>query len=344
MKHFLHILLLILVLVFTKTNLWAGVTYVKVEDINSISDGDTLIIVQETSSHKFRNCFIKPEYINNLDERLEYNSDKNNYATIDEVAAYCHPMRVVNDGKGIVLKDLAINRYLCEYNGSNQSFTTFLWAATEITDKSYLAMEKEGTKLYWKIGGRYLKMHDTIYRYSLRSEKNNSLYLNVSLYKLVRTKDPVEYVLDRSFFSNHYNTLMLPIGIENYQDVFGSGTVVYTIKEISDTEVVFKPLEGTLQLEADTPYIITGTFAAPPYSIGMTAVEMPESPSKNISGLSFNGTYTDRSLSSTDAYVLYEDVFYNCKTIPSLTVSPTKWYITLGDKSVNAPSKICFVK
>lgn len=333
-----------LLLTIISVNLWAGTEYVRVTKASEINEGDTIIIVYKTSTPQFYNMFIREENINRIPDYVEYNSDKTKYKTIEECALHCHPLKVVKDGTSIALKDLTIDMYLCRYKGSKTQYGTLLFAQSDIDENCFVTFEEKDSELFIKIDNRNLRYQEGVYRYTLRTKKEETGFYNIAVYKLKYKQEPQEYVINRTFSDSFYNTLMLPLPVENYKSVFGEETSVYQIREISDTELVFEPMEESLSLKENTPYLIKGTFNTPPYSLGLTDEKLPDSGTKDMEGLRFVGAYEAQTLTNADAYVLYEDVFYNCKTIENLEVSPFKWYIIVNDKTASAPRRISFYK
>ena len=329
--HFLATALFML----TACEMQAKITYVEVKNAQELSDGDTVVIAYKSSSTSFYNMYIKEENMGNLADMVEYNSNKVSYPSIEDAAAHCHKLRVVRQGTEILLFDIVTNMYLSSYDGSNNQYSAILWCKATADKGCFVESEKKGTTFYWTIGGRYLKYQDGIYRYVLRTKKDETGYKTPGIYKMVKTQDPVEITIDRVFVNDKFNTLMIPVAISNYKNVFGNGTLVYKIISSNEDEITVMPLEDTVSLQANTPYLITGTFNTPPYSLGFTKENIGSSATASFENLNFTGTYEQQTLVNADAYVLYEDVFYSCKNVPELIVSPFKWYITT-DKNNSA--------
>ena len=169
--------------------------------------------------------------------------------------------------------------------------------------------------------------------YSPSSIKNNNKKYYIDLYRinnysttldetqdLPTTTGTTNVSLNISFSNNYYNTLMLPCKITgSYSAVFGTGVKAYSVKSSESDGITFTLVPDADGLQANTPYLIKGTFFNPPFIISNTTIDA-SSASNGINtvttgGSTFNGIYkTGIDLGGNKYYVLYNDNFYSCES------------------------------
>ena len=208
-------------------------------------------------------------------------------------------------------------------------------------------MEKNGSNYEVRLGPKYFRHHQTVSEYRLTG-KTSTNTSPILLYVVGEKKPDPVLTLDagtdlatvnfegtvhfnRTFANGLYNTLILPFAIADPWQVFGSGVVIYQPNKASQDRLMLRRLKSGERLQANTPYLLTGTFGEPPYIINKVKVNYKAStatPQTTVGALTIQGVYQKRAMGGTGHYVMYRDHFSRCTATPSLAIEPYKWYIT----------------
>lgn len=133
--------------------------------------------------------------------------------------------------------------------------------------------------------------------------------------------DDAYVVLYRSFRRGMWNTICLPIGVEDPVATFGAGTRVARLSGVSDGTIVFETLDGSM--EANVPYLIIpgDQQSANSSAIGETEAlsfifentDIVEGETKDTQGgISFIGTYTEEEIAPNagNSYISANALYY----------------------------------
>lgn len=141
----------------------------------------------------------------------------------------------------------------------------------------------------------------------------------------------------RTFTDDVYNTLILPMDVPHYQNVFGFGVKAYAPKESSVKDVIsFEAVADDATLKAGVPYILTGKFFSSPYIIPHATIETdgsaPHVTSVN-SQVEIVGTYAKLSnLSGSGIYGCSRSGgVVHLSEGNTATLYPYSWYIKSSD-------------
>lgn len=212
------------------------------------------------------------------------------------------------------------------------------------TDSVYI--EKNGSNYEVRLGPKYFRHHQTVSEYRLTG-KTSTNTSPILLYVVGEKKpDPILALdantdlatvnfegtvrFDRTFANGLYNTLMLPFAIADPWQVFGSGVVIYQPNKANQGTLMLRRLKSGERLQANTPYLLTGTFDKPPYIISKVKINYNANAAASkttVGALTIQGVYQKRAMGGTGHYVMYRDHFSRCTATPSLAIEPYKWYI-----------------
>lgn len=136
----------------------------------------------------------------------------------------------------------------------------------------------------------------------------------------------------RNFFTDIYNTLILPCDVANYKGVFGDGVTAYEVTGMTEENIYIKEVASE-DLTAGKPYLLKGSsFNESPYLFGIQTVDYDGAtdPVTSYSGGTVHGVYATRSVPE-NAFIMYNDQFipYQKDKIEdqAMTISPYKWYV-----------------
>lgn len=148
----------------------------------------------------------------------------------------------------------------------------------------------------------------------------NILLSETADYQYVQSSSALSSVsLYRSFRKGSWNTICLPCMVDDPVQVFGVGTKVARLTGLTGNVARFKLVD---HMEAHVPYLIQpGRLNSANYvdgsmqqlySLGLTELkDIADDPADNYEGISFIGTYNQRSIDAGDGnYYLSEDKFY----------------------------------
>lgn len=141
----------------------------------------------------------------------------------------------------------------------------------------------------------------------------------------------------RAFIDDVYNTLVLPMDVPHYQNVFGFGVKAYAPKESDVRDVIsFEAVADDATLEAGVPYILTGKFFSSPYIIPHATINTDGSAPKVTtvnSQVEIVGTYAKLSdLSGSGIYGCSKSGgVVHLSEGKTATLYPYSWYIKSSD-------------
>jgi hypothetical protein len=292
----------------------------------------------------------------NVDSILMFESFKT-YPSLTELKEHTILFRILKRQGHWLLLNTENDKFVGEVDGSviNQQlyFNSFLHS-NQPDSKFYLTIEKNGENNEIMIGKKCMRYNYTAHSFRLVS-KSNTTFALVELYRIKNGTPASTLTLDengglgdvsysgnvkfnRTFESGYYNTLVLPFAVDNPQTVFGSHTNTFEISASTDTTITFRKMSANETLKANTPYLINGTFTTPPYIINKVEIDHQKSDSIvkiDIGPVALHGVFRKQFVGGTQAFILYQKAFYCCTNLPTMTVKPFKWYLTVNNGSKN---------
>lgn len=327
---------------------------VRVTSATDLYDGARCIITNKTSAGY---CDLRmKQHPNYPSDSIQMMVHSKVYTTLDELAANTIVFIVKEAEGNLYLYDSQRERYLNEVDRQQPNYTVLnsLCLLTADQRTTGIVQIETDSETYLRIGSRYCKHHTSSADYRLVG-KTNSSYLPVQLY-LVKTQNPPstlslstsqdlgdtdfkgDVVLERTFYNDCLNTLVLPFAVEHPQSVFGSETVCYEPQSGTDNALTFRKMAADERLEANRPYLITGTFAPAPYRIADTQVTYATTqsdPTYDMGSMRLHGVYQRQQMGGTERFALYKQQFRSCRKVSNLSIEPYKWFV----ESDNANSK-----
>lgn len=337
-------------LLLSTISAWAQDALVRVTSATDLYDGARCVITYKTSAGY---CDLRmkqhPNYPSDSIQMMEHTTT---YPTLEELAANTIIFTVKEKEGNLYLYDSLHNRYLNEVDRQQPNYTVLnsLCLLTADRRSTGIVQIETDTETYLKIGSRYCKHHTSSADYRLVS-KTNSSYLPVQLY-LVKALNPPstlslstsqdlgdtdytgDVILERTFYNDCLNTLVLPFAIDHPQSVFGTETVCYEPQSGTDNTLTFRKMAANERLEANRPYLITGTFAPAPYRIADTQVSYATTqadPTYDMGNMRLHGVYQRQLMGGTERFALYKQQFRSCRKVNNLYIEPYKWFVESDD-------------
>ena len=277
------------------------------------------------------------------------------YTSLSELKRHTLLFKVVRRDGHWLLQNTENERFVGEVNTTvaqkQQYLNLFLHSKTP-DDKFFLGFKQQKKGIMILIGSKSLRYNADAESFRLMA-KSNTTRAYAELYCVSEGKpetilqlDPRHELgeqnftgtvrLDRTFEDGYYNTLILPFEVSRPQDVFGSAT--YCLKPSSTTgnTITFTKMSVNESLKANTPYLLYGTFATPPYTFQDREVRHQKADSvvrKNLGSITLHGVYKVQEVGQSKAFILFQKGFYACKDLKSMQVEPYKWYLTCNQSN-----------
>ena len=280
------------------------------------------------------------------------------YSTVESLVDNTTLFTIEQNQGTLYLYSQKEQKYLATITGSAAASKVQLVETPE--EASPLTFERDNDVLELKLSDRYLQHQPAASDYRLYSKSTKKSKLNVLLYRYDTGDAPTTktYTLStdedlsvsdvygnvsfvRAFKDDYYNTLILPFKIEDYKSVFGINVSAYELQKVDHNDITFKAVE-TNELKADTHYLLKGKFKPGPYEIKNVYIKdnSTEGIIKYTRGnITFHGLYKHKAVGQSSAFILWQESFYPCTNIPSLTVEPYKWYLTTTNPVESIPAK-----
>jgi len=307
---------------------------------SQLVDGGSYVICYKDTKGKLFN--MKGKYFNEETGAIEYDSDNKGVNDDNALVNKSTIFRLEKKDGHWLLWDTVLETHIGENRNSN---TRSLMQSYQAPDENcYVTFPTYNNLLDIKIGSKVIRYQKNIQRYELRQKQKEDYYYQVCLYQVEKEPEPFtlradedlvpvdqtsDILLDRTFFDGHYNTIILPVTINDYKEVFGEGVTAYEPSVARNDSLTFKPLEERT-LTAHRPYLLKGQFGEPPYLLGHSHIlykgdEVTEWQTGNVI---LKGTYSHEDVSRRqDAFVLNKGKFHPCEQQQHLIVSPFKWYV-----------------
>ena len=336
----------------------AAQSWTKIEAQADVIPGSTYIITFTNDEGYYHTLLLKKDDETYL---LRSNSyfDKT-YSTVESLFDNTTLFTIEQNQGKLYLYSKKEQKYLATITGSAATSKVQLVETPE--EASPLTFERAFDVLELKLSDRYLQHWDgsAHYRLPSRNYSTKSSKVNVLLYRYDTGDAPTTktYTLStdedlsvtdvygnvsfvRTFKDDYYNTLILPFKIEDYKSVFGINVSAYKLLKVNHNVITFKAVE-TNELKADTLYLLKGKFKPGPYEI--KNVYIKDNSTDGIfkytrGNITFHGLYKHKAVGQSSAFILWQESFYPCTNIPSLTVEPYKWYLTTTNPVESIPAK-----
>ena len=336
----------------------AAQSWTKIEAQADVIPGSTYIITFTNDEGYYHTLLLKKD-----DEAYKLLSNSyfdKTYSTVESLVDNTTLFTIEQNQGTLYLYSQKEQKYLATINGNTAYFKAQLVETLE--EASPLTFERTNDVLELKLSDRYLQHQPAASDYRLNSSNKStkSSKVNVLLYRYDTGDAPTTktYTLStdedlgvsdvygnvsfvRTFKDDYYNTLILPFKIEDYKSVFGINVSAYELQKVDHNTLTFKAVE-TNELKADTHYLLKGKFKPGPYEI--KNVYIKDNSTDGIikytrGNITFHGLYKHKAVGQSSAFILWQESFYPCTNIPSLTVEPYKWYLTTTNPVESIPAK-----
>jgi hypothetical protein len=347
MKKNLFLLTILLTTVFNlNVNKTFGIGFTKVTSTSQFVDGGLYFITSSSGSDSYYFSF------NGNDVRSYNNSYQGVSSRVATETAISHSniLKFIRKGLGdwqlydiklhkyLGISDIGIKNYLSVYDAPQDEYKIGFYPIDKKNNSFDIGLLTTGNTIY----NLALNVND----YDWYSSSNTSVQ-KLTIYQITdysttldetqdlpTTTGTINVSLNISFSNNYYNTLMLPCKITgSYSAVFGTGVKAYSVKSSESDGITFTLVPDADGLQANTPYLIKGTFFNPPFIISNTTIDASGA-SNGINtvttgGSTFNGIYkTGIDLGGNKYYVLYNDNFYSCESYKTMPIKLFRWYLS----------------
>lgn len=311
---------------------------------SEIIPGATYIITYQDTKKAF--CTLNPRPYTKEHVYL-FMPGSQTWTAIDEAfLAATTRFRIEKDGEGHwLLYNLNDQQYVGQVTNVPGA-TTLFWQSPQADENCHLTFHGDSQADFdIQIGTYYLRHSTTSSDYKLRSKEKEAGWAPVQLYQVRNAETTnldlheqqdmatgwmaANISLDRTFYNDFFNTLMVPFDISQPTEVFGDSVKIYGLKSIEQQKIIFRLLNKEEMIVHDQPYLLSGQFKEKPYLIQSTTFGYAGHDCAYAnSGLTFHGVYhTGVDVGRSEAFILSRDTFYCCKTIDSMPVWLFKWYI-----------------
>lgn len=306
---------------------------------SELTDGGSYIICYRNASKKFFN--MKGKFYNE-ERAIEYDSEGKGITDTNELVKKSTVFRFDQRDGYWLLWDTELLTYIGENRKANT--VSIMQGYDSPDDNCRVTFPLYNSQLDVRIGGKVVRYHQNIYRYEMRAKQKELDFYQVCIYQVEEEPEPFvlhgeqnlepidqtcDITLLRNFFNDHYNTLILPVSINDYQKVFGTDVTAYELTLIKGDSITFTPLKEK-KLAANHPYLLKGEFVEAPYPLGHLHIlyKGDEPIEQQMGNITVKGTYSHKDVSRQQgAFVLNKGKFYPCEGQNHLIVSPYKWYI-----------------
>lgn len=323
-------------------------TFERIKSAGQLTDS-TLCLITFNDGTNFRNLYYKNGTEGVPGNVLMFESNKS-YPTLAQLTDSTQLFMIVKSGGHWLLQNLANKKFVGSVTPNGRetiSYNNLFLHSDSPTEKFYLSFQEKDDSVQVVIGDNGLRYNTNAESFRLLSPGNSSMPY-AALYKVslpkpeeVLTLTPDKELgsqnfsgtvkLDRKFEDGYYNTLFLPFDVDSPQDAFGSKTACYKPSASSDSTITFAKTKPGESLKANTPYLIFGSFNAPPYtfkSVSFTHDGQNNVIDTTIGPMTLHGVYKTQDVGGTNAFILFQKGFYVCTKLEGMTVAPYKWYIT----------------
>lgn len=331
-------------------------TWIQIESKDQVVVDGTYIITFRNDEGYFHTLYSEWwDYAGVYRMRSNAYSD-NSYPNVASLSSATTKFRIEHSGGKWYLYSLADEKYVSTAEGTTQ-LTQFQLKDTP-DEACVLTIKRDDGVLAMMIGDRYFQRNEASSDYKLLTSRAKKT--DIELWRLDDGTEPEVKEIDfdtdndfqtedfygtvklhRTFINDEYNTLILPFAVENYT-VFGSDLTVLELKSVSGSTMTFKPVEGS-GLKENTPYLIKGTFSKSDFTFKNRDIEGADTQKEHKytrGSITFHAKYQQVAVGGTVAYILFKGEFYQCKQIPTMTVLPTRWYLTSSAAENQAPMRI----
>jgi len=363
MKHFLSILFISLLFALpSHADKWVLVT-----QESQIEEGVDYIITYTNSKGCYHTLYSEQQ----KDTIYQFKSNNyydSTYWKVKELVGQTTLFRFVKTGSNWYLYSQADEKYVSKM--TSNPISLFSLRATP-NENCKVSFEISSNELVLKVGEKYFEhqkaaadyrlntsskgLHVLIYKRTdgeddddenppTPSTTTDTLYLKLTE-PLTATSFKGTAILERTFESGYYNTIILPFKVSNFNSIFGSGVKAYQATSTTDSTIVFNELSSGSALTANTPYLLMGSFATSPYvfeNVSFTREASNTLVETTVGNATLCGVYAEQKVGGTSSYILWKDNFYICTSLPNMVVEPYKWYINLQQSSSAKAVRVVF--
>lgn len=340
--------------------------YKRVASAADLVAGATCVIVHHDTT-RYHNLYIDDLQAENPNDTIKAFCNNQAYKTLAEAIANTEKFTIKSHEGNYYLYNDKLGRYINSVTMTitkQQNWQPLFYLTDKPHELGLLTVEAEKGVADLKIGSKYLRHHVTSSDYRLAA-KGNKNFTTVEVYVTTTGQEEAPTLtlsantdlgatnfngnvrLERTFEDNYLNTIVLPFEVSNPRGVFGSQTKVYELKKATENAVVFAPLAASAPMKANTPYLISGTFASPPYlfkNVSIVYDLATTAATAKVGNLSLHGVYQQRQMGGTQYFVLYRQKFYCCKSVAKLGIEPYKWYLETSGDAAAKSAKFVMIK
>ena len=311
-----------------------------VSSANELKEGALYTICYRNSNGKYFNIGLQEHKLGV--STLMYESDGISTTDLSLLASKCSIFQLVKIDSHWLLRDTTLNTYVGENEGLQTA--SLMQSYHDADENCYVTFPSYNGRMDICINSKLVRYHENIHRYELRKKQSEKDYSQVCLLRVEKEPEALtlyddqdlspinettNVTLQRRFFDKEFNTLILPVDVKNYKEVFGTDIQAWELSVVKGDSLTYTPLSG-IQLKANHPYLLFGTFNNGPYHLGVSHIfydgaDPAIQPSDSIS---IHGVYHNTDVSNlANAFVLHKGKFFPCASQKHLIVSPYKWYV-----------------